>query len=134
MERMDFELLEDTEMYSEYLDYLGLAGIKKKLQRIVTNLLENAIKYTPEKRTVNVSAVVQDGEIRLIFEDNGIGISEKDLPHIFERFYRCDQSRSQGGVGLGLSLAKAFAESMKGMIQVNSTMNQGSTFTLKFAR
>ena len=109
-------------------------GVRKKMQRIVTNLLENAIKYTPEKSTVNVSAEVQDGDIQIIFEDNGIGISENDLPHIFERFYRCDRSRSQGGVGLGLSLAKAFAESMEGMIQVNSTMNQGSTFTLKFAR
>ena len=104
------------------------------MQRIVTNLLENAIKYTPEQSTVNVSAVVQDSEIQIIFQDNGIGISENDLPHIFERFYRCDRSRSQGGVGLGLSLAKAFAESMKGMIQVNSKMNRGSTFTLKFAR
>jgi len=109
-------------------------GVKKKMQRIVTNLLENAIKYTPERKAVNVSTLVQDDEIQIIFQDNGIGISEKDLPHIFERFYRCDRSRSQSGVGLGLSLAKAFAESMKGMIQVNSKMNQGSTFTLKFAR
>lgn len=109
-------------------------GVRKKMQRIVTNLLENAIKYTPDHGTVNVSAVVQDSEIQIFFKDNGIGISEKDLPHIFERFYRCDRSRSQGGVGLGLSLAKAFAESMKGIIQVNSTINQGTTFTLKFAR
>ena len=115
-------------------EYYLFRGVRKKMQRIVTNLLENAIKYTPEQGTVNVSAVVLDGEIQIAFQDSGIGISEKDLPHIFERFYRCDRSRSQGGVGLGLSLAKAFAESMKGMIQVNSTINQGSTLTLKFAR
>ncbi len=109
-------------------------GARKKMQRIVTNLLENAIKYTPDHGTVNVSAVVQDSEIQIFFQDNGIGIAEEDLPHIFERFYRCDRSRSQGGVGLGLSLAKAFAGSMKGIIQVASKINQGTTFTLKFAQ
>jgi signal transduction histidine kinase len=109
-------------------------GARKKMQRVVTNLLENAIKYTPEHGTVAVSVADSSGEIQIDFKDTGIGISEEDLPHIFERFYRCDRSRTQGGVGLGLSLAKAFAVSMKGMIQVNSVINQGSTFTLKFAQ
>lgn len=109
-------------------------GVRKKMQRVVTNLLENAIKYTPEQGAVIVSASVRDGEVMIAFTDNGIGISEKDLPHIFGRFYRCDRSRTQSGVGLGLSLAKAFAESMQGMILVTSTINQGSTFTLKFAQ
>ena len=109
-------------------------GARKKMQRIVTNLLENAIKYTPDHGKINVSAVVEGAEIRIYFKDNGIGISKEDLPHIFERFYRCDRSRSQGGVGLGLSLAKAFAGSMKGEILVDSTVNQGTTFTLKFAQ
>jgi signal transduction histidine kinase len=109
-------------------------GARKKMQRVVTNLLENAIKYTPEHGTVAVSVAARGGEIQIDFKDTGIGISEEELPHIFERFYRCDRSRTQGGVGLGLSLAKAFAVSMKGMIQVNSVINQGSTFTLKFAQ
>lgn len=104
------------------------------MQRVVTNLLENAIKYTPEQGTVIVSASAQDGAVQIIFKDNGMGIAEKDLPRIFERFYRCDRSRTQSGVGLGLSLAKAFAESMKGMILVTSTLNEGSTITLKFAQ
>ena len=104
------------------------------MQRVVTNLLENAIKYTAEQGTVIVTAAVRDGEVMIAFEDSGIGISEKDLPHIFGRFYRCDRSRTQSGVGLGLSLAKAFAESMQGLILVTSTINQGSTFTLKFAQ
>jgi len=108
-------------------------GSRKKMQRVVTNLLENAIKYTPEKGTVIVTASARDAEVIIAFEDNGIGISENDLPHIFGRFYRCDRSRTQSGVGLGLSLAKAFAESMQGMILVSSKINQGSTFTLKFA-
>jgi len=109
-------------------------GVRKKMQRVVTNLLENAIKYTPAHGSVAVSVAARDGGIQIAFQDTGIGISEEDLPHIFERFYRCDRSRTQGGVGLGLSLAKAFAGSMKGMIQVNSIINQGSTFTLKFAQ
>jgi signal transduction histidine kinase len=105
---------------------------RKKMQRIIMNLLENAIKYTPEDGTVAVSAAAQNREIRIEFEDTGRGISESDLPHIFERFYRCDRSRSQGGVGLGLSLVKAYAESINGTIHVESTLNQGSTFALKF--
>jgi signal transduction histidine kinase len=105
---------------------------RKKIQRIVMNLLENAIKYTPADGTVAISAAAQNGEIRIDFEDTGMGISENDLPHIFERFYRCDRSRSQGGVGLGLSLVKAYTESMNGAIQVESTLNQGSRFALRF--
>jgi signal transduction histidine kinase len=107
---------------------------RKKMQRIVINLLENAIKYTPAEGRVAVSAAAQNGEIRIDFEDTGMGISEADLPHIFERFYRCDRSRSQGGVGLGLSLVKAYTESINGTIQVESTLNQGSRFALRFLR
>ncbi len=113
---------------------LTLKSDRKKMQRIVTNLLENAIKYTPADGTVAVSAAAQNGEIRIDFEDTGMGISESDLPHIFERFYRCDRSRSQGGVGLGLSLVKAYAESINSTIRVESTLNQGSRFFLRFSR
>jgi signal transduction histidine kinase len=105
---------------------------RKKMQRIVTNILENALKFTPENGTVAVSAAARDGEVQIDFEDTGVGISENDLPHIFERFYRCDRSRSQGGVGLGLSLVKAYTESMNGTIRVESTLNQGSRLALRF--
>ena len=115
-------------------DSLHYQGDKKKMQRIVTNILENSIKYTPEQGTVAVSAAADNGVIRVVFEETGIGISENDLPHIFERFYRCDRSRSQGGVGLGLSLAKAYMAAMNGVIQVKSSLNQGSIFTLSFPR
>lgn len=107
---------------------------KKKMQRIVTNLLENSIKYTPEYGTVTIAASLETGLLQLNVQDTGIGIPEAELPHIFERFYRCDKSRSQEGVGLGLSLVKAYVESMKGLISVSSEVNQGSIFTLKFAQ
>jgi len=113
---------------------LSFRGVRKKMQRVVTNLLENAIKYTPEQGKVSIMAFMRDAEVVIAFKDNGIGISENDLPHIFGRFYRCDRSRTQSGVGLGLSLAKAFAESMRGMILVTSAIDEGSTFTLKFAQ
>lgn len=113
---------------------LTVRSDRKKMQRIVTNILENAIKFTPENGEVVVSAAAQDGEVRIEFEDTGMGISKNDLPHIFERFYRCDPSRSQGGVGLGLSLVKAYIESMNGTIRVKSTVSQGSLFALKFKR
>jgi signal transduction histidine kinase len=113
---------------------LNMRSDRKKMQRIVTNILENALKYTPENGTVSISAAARDGEVQIDFKDTGIGISESDLPHIFERFYRCDRSRSQGGVGLGLSLVKAYTESMHGTIQVESAVNQGSCLTLRFVR
>ncbi|MDH3237104.1 MAG: HAMP domain-containing histidine kinase [Deltaproteobacteria bacterium] len=113
---------------------LTIVSDRKKMQRIVTNLLENALKYTPEDGSVAVSAAARDGEIRIEFEDTGMGIPESDLPHIFKRFYRCDRSRSQGGVGLGLSLVKAYTESLNGTIRVDSTLNLGSRFALRFER
>jgi signal transduction histidine kinase len=102
------------------------------MQRVVTNLLENAIKYTSEHGLVEIAAVNEERKLRIDVKDTGSGISEKELPLIFQRFYRCDQSRSQGGVGLGLSLVKAYTKSMNGEIYVESTPNQGSLFSLRF--
>jgi len=107
-------------------------GDQKRMQRIVTNLIENAIKYTPVHGTVVVSVKSENGSIIIAVEDNGAGISDADLPHIFKRFYRCDRSRTQGGVGLGLSLVKAYAESMQGTVAVKSQPSRGSVFTLCF--
>jgi signal transduction histidine kinase len=111
-----------------------LNGDRKRIQRVITNLLENAIKYTNEGGTVSVSAVTHGGGIDITFEDSGIGISEKDLPHIYDRFFRGDRSRPRGGFGLGLSLAKAYTESMNGRIDVRSSAGKGSIFKLSFMR
>jgi signal transduction histidine kinase len=112
---------------------LPFKGNRKRMQRVVTNLLENAIKYTPESGSVAINAVNENRQLRIDVKDTGTGIAEKDLSLIFQRFYRCDQSRSQGGVGLGLSLVKAYTESMNGEIHVESVPNQGSLFSLRFA-
>lgn len=122
------------ELTSSLPEALPFQGSKKKMQRIVTNILENAIKYTPEQGRVALSATAENGKIQIVFNDTGVGISADDLPHIFERFYRCDRSRPQGGVGLGLCLAKAYTEAMNGFINVTSAVNKGSTFTLSFVQ
>jgi heavy metal sensor kinase len=105
-----------------------LAGDLRMIQRLLSNLLDNAIKYTLENGELNITLKEKEKDWVLLVRDTGIGISSEDLPHIFERFYRCDQSRSQEGVGLGLSLARAFARGHGGDILVESRPNQGSTF------
>jgi len=114
-----------------------LVGDTRMIQRMLSNLLDNAIKYTPPGGSVKVSVSENDAEVVVSVIDTGCGISSSDLPHIFERFYRCDQSRSQAGIGLGLSLARAIARAHEGEITARSTPNQGSTFTAtlpKFAK
>jgi signal transduction histidine kinase len=100
------------------------------IQRMISNLLDNAIKYTRSGGSAIVSIAESDAQVAVSIKDTGIGISPKDLPHIFERFYRCDQSRSETGIGLGLSLARAIARAHGGDITATSTPNQGSTFTI----
>ena len=105
-------------------------GDIKRVQRMVANLLDNAVKYTHHNGIVKASVEKDDGRVIISIEENGIGISEEDLPHIFERFYRCDSSRSQPGFGLGLSFALAVARAHGGDIKVTSTQNKGSTFKI----
>jgi two-component system, OmpR family, sensor kinase len=99
---------------------LQLAGI----------LLDNAVKYTPEGGKVMVRVREGDGQVELEVSDTGIGISDAQLPLIFERFYRADPSRTTGGAGLGLSIARQIAEAHGGTIEVSSKPGEGSTFTL----
>lgn len=107
----------------------------RMIQRMIANLVDNAIRYTPSKGKIDVSVHTNDREnVSISIKDNGIGISEKDLPHIFERFYRCDPSRTQIGTGLGLSLARAVAQAHNGKIDVNSRVGKGTTFTVTFNR
>ena len=107
-----------------------LVGDTRMIQRMLSNLLDNAIKYTPSGGSVTVSVSENNNQIIVSVKDTGIGISPRDLSHIFERFYRCDQSRSQTGIGLGLSLARAIARAHGGEITATSTPNQGSTLVV----
>jgi heavy metal sensor kinase len=108
-----------------------LVGDNRMIQRMLSNLLDNAIKYTPSGGTVSVWVSENDErDVVITVKDTGIGISPNDLPRIFDRFYRCDQSRSNPGIGLGLSLAKAIARAHGGDITVTSLLNQGSIFTI----
>jgi signal transduction histidine kinase len=109
-------------------EHLVISGDKSKMQRLITNLLENAIKYNKEGGTVTISVKQENQRVNIQIEDTGVGIPEEDLPHIFERFYRCDRSRSLGGIGLGLSLAKAIVKAFNGDIRVKSALDQGSSF------
>lgn len=110
-------------------------GDSRMLQRMLANLLDNAVKYTPAGGRVEVSLTENDRHnIAINVRDTGVGIAAADLSRVFERFYRCDQSRSEPGTGLGLSLAKAIARAHGGDITVTSELNQGSTFTVTLGK
>jgi len=116
------------------LEELYMEGDEDRLRQIFVNLLSNAISYTPEGGEIFVSISVTEQEmVRITIADTGIGIPEKDLPRIFERFYRVDKARSRGsgGTGLGLSIVKHLVELHKGTITVQSTVGKGTTFILE---
>lgn len=103
-------------------------------RQVLTNLLDNALKYTPEGGGVTISVEAAGGFLQVNVADTGIGISPADIPRIFERFYRVDKARSrnQGGTGLGLSIVKHIVESHGGEVFVESEVGQGSTFGVSF--
>jgi two-component system OmpR family sensor kinase len=101
-----------------------------RIRQAISILLDNAVKYTPEGGKVTVTVREADGWARLEVSDTGIGIPEDQLPLIFERFYRADKARASSGAGLGLSIARQIAEAHGGRIEVESTPQEGSTFTL----
>lgn len=116
-------------------------GDKISLQKLITILLDNAVKYTPKGGRVSVSLACRQAGVRgnnrnviTVVEDSGVGIAKEDLPHVFDRFYRADSSRSKtkvDGFGLGLSIAKRIVDVHGGKISVKSTVGKGSTFTVK---
>jgi heavy metal sensor kinase len=101
-----------------------------RLKQVVVNLLDNAIKYTPEGGEVEVSVTKRDGHAVLKVADSGIGISQADLPHIFDRFYRADKARSRqlGGTGLGLSIVRSICVAHGGQVTVDSSEGRGTVF------
>jgi two-component system phosphate regulon sensor histidine kinase PhoR len=110
-----------------------VVGNADYLERAVSNLIDNAIKYTRDNGRVRVSAEAVNGSVVVEVADNGIGIPEEEIARVFERFYRVDRSRSRemGGTGLGLSIVKHVAQVHGGAIEVQSEPGRGSTFRLK---
>jgi two-component system phosphate regulon sensor histidine kinase PhoR len=104
--------------------------------QILDNLLDNALKYTPEGGHIRIGWGEDSGQVWLQVADDGIGIPDADLPRIFERFYRVDKARSRqmGGTGLGLAIVKHLTQAMKGSVQAASTVGRGATFTVRLPR
>jgi signal transduction histidine kinase len=111
-----------------------ITGNTAALRRLFLALLDNALKYSAGGTEVSVSIVRKDSRIVAIVEDRGIGIADEDLPHIFQRFYRANKARSDGGHGLGLSLAQSIAVAHDAVIEVTSEPGRGSVFQVSFAR
>jgi two-component system phosphate regulon sensor histidine kinase PhoR len=104
--------------------------------QILDNLVDNAVKYTPSGGSIRVRWQQDDGQVVLEVADTGIGIPERDLPRIFERFYRVDKARSRelGGTGLGLSIVKHLVQSMHGTVSASSQPGKGTTFQVRLPR
>ncbi|MCX5687348.1 MAG: ATP-binding protein [Candidatus Omnitrophica bacterium] len=109
-----------------------ISGDADKLKRLFLNILDNAIKYNPQGGKVNISITKKNDSVHIRVSDTGIGIPEKDICHIFDRFYQVDKSGHQSGFGLGLSIARSIAEAHKGKIEAESTLNHGTTFIISF--
>jgi signal transduction histidine kinase len=102
----------------------------ERISQAVANLLDNAIKFTPSAGVVSIEVCQTENKINIKIQDEGDGISPEELPRIWERLYRSDQSRSQKGLGLGLNLVKAIIEAHNGYVEVQSEPGKGSTFNV----
>ena len=111
-------------------------GDETQLTSMFTNLVDNAVKYTPPGGRVEVTGGTEGDEVVISIADTGIGIPERNLPRIFERFYRVDKARSKatGGTGLGLSIVKHIVENHGGRVTVESVPGEGTTFTVRLPR
>jgi two-component system sensor histidine kinase VicK len=111
---------------------LTVNGDRARLEQVIMNIVSNAIKYTPDGGRIDISAGRTGREIWVRVQDNGIGIPEKDLPRLFERFYRVDKARSResGGTGLGLSIAHEILDRHKGRMEFQSQYGEGTTVTV----
>lgn len=113
----------------------GIKGNKHTLTDLVIILLDNAIKYSKKKKIVHVKTWSHGGQVVISINDQGMGISKKDLPHVYDRFYRADMARNKSqttGYGLGLAIAKQIVAIHNGTIDIQSASNQGTTATVTF--
>ncbi len=115
------------------VDVAAILGDADRLQQLLINLVDNAIKYTPARGTVCLTASPSENQVEISVTDSGAGIPEKDLPRLTERFYRVDKARSRdlGGTGLGLAIVKHIVQAHKGELQIDSVLNQGTTVRVR---
>jgi len=113
---------------------LTVPADRDRLRQALANLVDNAIKYTPPNGRVDVSATADGAAVMIRVADTGRGISEQDLPRIFDRLYRGDESRTTRGLGLGLSLVRASVEAQGGSVTVKSNPRHGSIFEIRLPR
>ena len=127
---------EDTKKYELIREYpitpIWVEIDTDKMTQVIDNILNNAIKYSPDGGKIKVGMKTTDAQLIISISDLGLGIPKKDLPRIFDRFYRVDKARSraQGGTGLGLAIAKEIVKQHKGFIWAKSEYGKGSTFTI----
>jgi signal transduction histidine kinase len=115
-------------------DAVPIQGDPNRLAQAVANLLDNAVKYTPRGGRIEIVVATDGADAAVTVADTGIGIPAAELPHIWERLFRGDRSRSERGLGLGLSLVKAIVERHGGRVEVSSSPGAGSRFTLRLPR
>jgi heavy metal sensor kinase len=122
----------DVKLDVKELEDVKLKGDELKLRRMLWNIVQNGIKYTPEGGKIEIMSYINNGFVCIDVKDNGSGIPESDIKYIFDRFYRGDKSRKrESGSGLGLSISKWIAEAHQGVIEVKSKPLEGSLFTIK---
>ena len=128
-EEKKYELVRDYPITSVWIEI-----DTDKMTQVIDNILNNAIKYSPDGGKITVTMKTTDDQMILSISDQGLGIPKQDLPRIFDRFYRVDRARSraQGGTGLGLAIAKEIIKQHKGFIWAKSEYGKGSTFTIVF--
>ena len=123
----------DIELSASDLDPCRISGDADRLRRLLFNLFDNALKYTPEKGKVTLKLNRLDSKAEIVITDTGAGIPLEDLPKVFNRFYRADPARQSGGTGLGLAICQAIVESHDGTIHLESQVGRGTTVTVRFA-
>ena len=115
---------------SLYPEATTIYGVPDELHLALVNILDNAVRHTPDKGTIEFRTLVEEDQVVIEIKDTGEGIDERNKSRIFERFFRSDQARSTRGLGLGLTIAKKVIEVHKGTISVNSVVGEGTTFVV----
>jgi len=125
------KVLTVNQMFAEDLR-LSVEMDRDRIEQVIMNILQNAIHYTDEKGRIDVDIIPGQNCVQIVISDNGVGIPEDDLSHVFERFYRVDKARTgnTGGTGLGLAISKQIVDSHGGTISIESKLGRGTSVTV----